>query len=126
MSLNSDHNSHQLLRQINDNVIEYEVDEQLAFVPRKIWHGGVHYKSVFTTVEDGCDVTVDAPFFNSVNRWRIVEEVGGDKVISIFTDAKCGKAFASPVRKFLEKSHEELRAGFVSRLGEIQPATNAN
>lgn len=120
ISFNSDHNSHKLIHQISDTESEYQVDEQLAFIPRKLWHGGVKYKSVFTTLEDGCDITVDAPFFKSVNRWRIENGKGGENVVRITSDAKCSKAFASAVRKFLGSSHEELQRGFGEKVATMQ------
>lgn len=120
ISLNSDHNSHKLIRQISDTESEYQVDEQLAFIPRKLWHGGVKYKSVFTRFEDGCDITVNAPFFKSVNRWRIENGDAGERTVRITSDAKCGKAFASAVKKFLGSSHEELQRGFGERVAAMQ------
>jgi len=120
ISLNSDHNSHKLIHQISDTESEYQVDEQLAFIPRKLWHGGVKYKSVFTTFEDGCDISVDAPFFKSVNQWRIENGEGGEKTVRITSDAKCSKAFASAVKKFLGSSHDELHRGFGERVAAMQ------
>lgn len=116
ISLNSDYVSHQFIHQISNTESEYQVNEQLAFIPRKLWHGGVKYKSVFTTLEDGCDITVDAPFFNSVNRWRLEEGKGGQKVVRITSDAKCSKAFSSAVRKFLGSSHDELQRRFGEKI----------
>ena len=51
----------------------YEVDEDLPFIPKKLWSGGVKYTADFLPVADGCDITIHAPAgFTSTNHWRIL------------------------------------------------------
>lgn len=53
----------------------YEVEDDLPFIPKRLWSGGVKYTADFTPVEDGCDITIHAPGgFTSVNHWRILRE----------------------------------------------------
>jgi hypothetical protein len=51
----------------------YEVEDDLPFIPKRLWSGGVKYLADFLPVEDGCDITVHAPAgFTSTNHWRIL------------------------------------------------------
>lgn len=53
----------------------YEVEDDLPFIPKKLWSGGVRYTADFTPVKEGCDITIHAPGgFTSVNHWRILRE----------------------------------------------------
>lgn len=53
----------------------YEVEDDLPFIPKKLWSGGVHYQADFVPLPEGCDITVHAPGgFTSVNHWRLVHQ----------------------------------------------------
>jgi hypothetical protein len=53
----------------------YEVEDDLPFIPKKLWSGGVRYTADFVPMDDGCDITVHAPGgFTSINHWRILRE----------------------------------------------------
>jgi hypothetical protein len=53
----------------------YEVEDDLPFMPKRLWSGGVKYTADFLPQEDGCDITVHAPGgFTSTNHWRILRE----------------------------------------------------
>lgn len=53
----------------------YEVEDDLPFIPKRLWSGGVRYNADFTPVSDGCDITVHAPGgFTSTNHWRLLRE----------------------------------------------------
>jgi hypothetical protein len=53
----------------------YEVEDDLPFMPKKLWSGGVKYTADFVPADDGCDITIHAPGgFTSVNHWRILRE----------------------------------------------------
>ena len=53
----------------------YEVEDDLPFIPKRLWSGGVKYTADFAPVEDGCDITVHAPAgFTSTNHWRLLRE----------------------------------------------------
>lgn len=57
----------------------YEVEDDLPFMPRKMWSGGVKYTADFLPVDDGCDITVHAPGgFTSTNHWRLQRETNTD------------------------------------------------
>lgn len=51
----------------------FEVEDDLPFIPKKMWSGGVKYQADFVPMERGCDITIHAPGgFISVNHWRLV------------------------------------------------------
>lgn len=51
----------------------FEVEDDLPFIPKKLWSGGVRYQADFVPLDEGCDITVHAPGgFTSVNHWRLV------------------------------------------------------
>lgn len=53
----------------------FEVEDDLPFIPKRLWSGGVKYTADFVPVEDGCDITIHAPGgFTSTNHWRILRE----------------------------------------------------
>jgi hypothetical protein len=53
----------------------WEVEDDLPFMPKKLWSGGVKYTADFMPVEDGCDITIHAPAgFTSTNHWRLLRE----------------------------------------------------
>ncbi|KAK5164591.1 uncharacterized protein LTR77_009797 [Saxophila tyrrhenica] len=53
----------------------FEVEDDLPFIPKKLWSGGVRYTADFVPVEDGCDITIHAPAgFTSTNHWRLLRE----------------------------------------------------
>lgn len=104
----------------------YEVEDDIPFIPKKLWSGGVRYTAIFLPIEgEGCDITISAPGgFTSVNHWRLVKE-GTDQSqaegeasykIEIVSDAKCSRTFAQFVRKFLVNSHQQLQRGFSEKL----------
>ncbi|KAK5122633.1 hypothetical protein LTR85_003896 [Meristemomyces frigidus] len=118
----------------------YEVEDDLPFIPKKFWSGGVRYVADFLPTEDGCDITVHAPGgFTSTNHWRILREhipedsapslervkskdlmhadmTGDGWYIEIVSDAKCNKTFAGFVKGFLKNSHAQLQRAFIERL----------
>lgn len=118
--LNPDCKDIQFVRQISENTWEYRVEDNLAFVPKKLWSGGVFYTAIYTITDDGCDITVKAPGgFTSVNRWRSVSLPEGRRVIRITSDARCNKTFAVFVKKFLENSHGQLQRAFKDKVAAI-------
>nr|OQO26386.1 hypothetical protein B0A51_06948 [Rachicladosporium sp. CCFEE 5018] len=53
----------------------FEVEDDLPFIPKKLWSGGVRYQADFIPLDEGCDITIHAPGgFTSVNHWRLVHE----------------------------------------------------
>lgn len=53
----------------------YEVEDDLPFMPKKLWSGGVKYTADFTPVDEGCDICIHAPGgFTSINHWRILRQ----------------------------------------------------
>lgn len=53
----------------------YEVEDDLPFIPKKLWSGGVKYQADFIPFSEGCDITIHAPGgFTSVNHWRLVHQ----------------------------------------------------
>lgn len=118
VSLDSQYNSHELVKEISETQSEYRVDTQLSFIPRSLWKGGVKYNSIYTKLERGCDITVDAPFFKSVNRWRIEDETDGRPRITITSESTCGKAFVGSVKSFMKSSHEQQRSNFLKELAK--------
>lgn len=120
VKLNPDCKSFQLVQQISPDTWEYKVEDCLAFIPKKLWSGGVFYTAIYTLKDNGCDITVKAPGgFTSVNHWRSIRQSeGGNTIIRITSDAKCSKTFAGFVKKFLQNSHEQLQRGFKERVQE--------
>lgn len=54
----------------------YEVEDDLPFIPKRLWSGGVHYNAAFVPVSDGCNITVHAPGgFTSTNHRRLLREI---------------------------------------------------
>ncbi|KAK4545239.1 hypothetical protein LTR36_003419 [Oleoguttula mirabilis] len=118
----------------------YEVEDDLPFIPKKLWSGGVKYTADFLPTEDGCDITIHAPGgFTSTNHWRILREhipedgaptlkrlkskdlahadmTGDGWYVEIVSDAKCSKTFAGFVKGFLKNSHAQLQRAFIERL----------
>lgn len=67
----------------------YEVEDDLPFIPKRLWSGGVKYVADFLPVEDGCDITVHAPGgFTSTNHWRLLRETTPLNEESIPEDGK--------------------------------------
>lgn len=60
----------------NGKTMQYfEVEDELPYIPKKLWSGGVKYTADFLAVEDGCDITIHAPAgFTSTNHWRLLRE----------------------------------------------------
>lgn len=53
----------------------YEVEDELPFIPKKLWSGGVRYQADFVPMSEGCEITIHAPAgFTSVNNWRLVHQ----------------------------------------------------
>lgn len=53
----------------------FEVEDDLPFIPKKLWSGGVKYQADFLPLEEGCDITIHAPGgFTSINHWRLVHQ----------------------------------------------------
>lgn len=54
----------------------FEVEDDLPFMPKRLWSGGVRYTADFLPTPEGCDITVHAPGgFTSTNHWRLLREV---------------------------------------------------
>ncbi|KAK5695653.1 hypothetical protein LTR17_024504 [Elasticomyces elasticus] len=122
----------------------WEVEDDLPFMPKKMWSGGVKYNAEFLQMDDGCDITVHAPGgFTSTNHWRIVRETipedetmslarvkskdllhaetgqgGGGWYVQIVSDARCSRTFAGIVKGFLKNSHVQLEKAFIEKLKE--------
>jgi len=53
----------------------FEVEDDLPFIPKKLWSGGVKYQADFLPLQEGCDITIHAPGgFTSINHWRLVHQ----------------------------------------------------
>lgn len=53
----------------------FEVEDELPFIPKRLWSGGVHYQADFLPVQQGCNITIHAPGgFTSINCWRLVRD----------------------------------------------------
>ncbi|TKA26660.1 hypothetical protein B0A50_04768 [Salinomyces thailandicus] len=119
----------------------FEVEDDLPFIPKRFWSGGVKYRADFLPKEDGCDITVHAPGFTSTNHWRILHEAipeegeaeltrvkskdlnhadtmssGGQWFIEIASDAKCNKTFAGFVKGFVKNTQTHLQNAFIDVL----------
>ncbi|TKA34578.1 hypothetical protein B0A54_13634 [Friedmanniomyces endolithicus] len=122
----------------------WEVADDLPFMPKKMWSGGVKYNAEFVAQGDGCDITVHAPGgFTSTNHWRIVREMvhedelpsltrvrtkdllhaetgpgEGGWYVQIVSDARCSVTFQGIVKGFLKNSHVQLQKAFIEKLKE--------
>lgn len=118
----------------------YEVEDDLPFIPKRLWSGGVKYLADFVPTEEGCDITVHAPGgFTAINHWRIMREnlpeegepslervkskdmlhagmTGAGWYVEIVSDARCSKTFAGFVKGFLKNSHTQLQMAFIDKL----------
>ncbi|EME47447.1 hypothetical protein DOTSEDRAFT_69391 [Dothistroma septosporum NZE10] len=118
----------------------WDVEDDLPFIPKRLWSGGVHYTADFTPTSDGCVITVHAPGgFTSINRWRLMREAlpedseptlekvqskdllhastdGSGWYVQIASDARCNRTFAGFVKGFLKNSHVTLQRGFIQQL----------
>lgn len=132
----SDHNQ--------DQTQHYEVSDNLPFIPKRLWSGGVKYTADFLPQPNGCIVTVYAPGgFTSVNQWRLLRNshsesntqrrpslprtaskdllhednaAGEGWYVEIVSDAKCSRTFAGFVKGFLKNNHITLQEAFVEKL----------
>lgn len=127
----------------NAQIQYYEVEDDLPFIPKRLWSGGVRYTADFVPTNDGCDITVHAPGgFTSTNHWRLLRETlpedsapalervqskdllyaqtggGGGWYIQIVSDARCSKTFAGFVKGFLKNSQLQLQSAFIERVKE--------
>lgn len=119
----------------------FEVEEDLTFIPKRLWSGGVRYLAEFVPTADGCDITVHAPGgFTSTNHWRLLREMipedeprpvlervlskdlahaqmmGEGWYVQIVSDAKCNKTFAGFVKGFVQNSQIQLQKSFIDKL----------
>ncbi|KAM3422527.1 hypothetical protein BST61_g28 [Cercospora zeina] len=131
-----------------EEVLYYEVEDDLPFIPKSLWSGGVKYQADFVPRPDGCDITVRAPGgFTSTNHWRLLREneppgrpselehekdlaraqskntLHADQTsrswyVQIVSDAKVNRTFASFVKGFLKSSHQQLQHAFIEKLKE--------
>lgn len=124
-----------------ENIQYYEVEDDLPFMPKKLWSGGVKYTADFLETDDGCDITVHAPGgFTSTNHWRILrdsipedQEIALERTVSkdllhadigpghsgwyvsIVSDARCSRTFVGIVKGFLKNSHVQLQQAFIEK-----------
>ena len=120
LHLNPDCKDIKLVSDPSANPQEYKVEDSLAFVPKKLWSGGVWYTAFFQAVEDGCDIMIQAPGgFTSTNKWRLVKKQDGSRIVSITSDAKCSKTFSIFVKRFLESSHAQMQRAFNERVEAV-------
>ncbi|KAF2726378.1 hypothetical protein K431DRAFT_280408 [Polychaeton citri CBS 116435] len=122
----------------------FEVEDDLPFIPKRLWSGGVKYNAIFVPTQDGCDITIMAPGgFTSVNHWKLIREhvpeekadsltrvkskdllhadnTGGGWYVQIVSDAKCNRTFVSFVKGFLKNSHEQLERAYIDKLQHLQ------
>jgi hypothetical protein len=118
----------------------WEVEDDLPFMPKRLWSGGVRYAAEFVPTEEGCDITIHAPGgFTSINHWRILRETipedeeatlqrvtskdlmhhdtgTGTWYVQIISEARCNKTFVGIVKGFLKNSHTQLQAAFIEKL----------
>lgn len=124
--LNPDCRGYKLVSTCPETISEYDVEDNLAFIPKKLWSGGVWYKATFQIVQDGCDITIKAPGgFTSANHWRLQRGQDGRRTIRITSDARCSKTFASFVKKFLDNSHKQLQKGFQEKVEDAAGKENS-
>lgn len=45
----------------------YEVEDDLPFIPKKFWSGGVRYQADFLPVPDGCDISESEVYDSSIS-----------------------------------------------------------
>lgn len=132
--------------QEQEEVLCYEVEDDLPLIPKSIWSGGVRYQADFVPRPDGCDITVHAPGgFTSTNHWRLLREnepagrpselahekdlakaqskntLHADQTssgwyVQIVSDAKVNRTFATFVKGFLKSSHQQLQNAFIEKL----------
>lgn len=107
--------------------IKYEVEDNIAFIPKKLWSGGVRYNAIFTALADGCDILIEAPGgFTSMNHWRLVrvgssnEEGQATWCVEIRSEARCSKTFAGIVKGFIKSSHAQQQKAFKEKV-EARP-----
>lgn len=123
----------------------WEVEDDLPFIPKRLWSGGVKYRADFLPTADGCDITIHAPGgFTSTNHWRLIRDAmpeGGENglermqskdmlhadsagsgwYIQIVSDAACNRTYAGFVKGFLKNTHGLLQQRFIETL-TAQPA----
>lgn len=132
--------------QEQDQILYYEVEDDLPFIPKSLWSGGVRYQADYVPRPDGCDITVHAPGgFTSTNQWRLLREnepagrpselahekdlakaqskntLHADQTssgwyVQIVSDAKVNRTFATFVKGFLKSSHQQLQNAFIEKL----------
>lgn len=130
----------------DNNITYYEVEDDLPFVPKRLWSGGVKYQADFLPTSDGCDITVHAPGgFTSTNRWRLLrgnepagrpselehekdldnvksktllhaDQTSSGWYVQIVSDATVNRAFANFVKGALRNSHQQLQHAFIEKL----------
>lgn len=127
-----------------DRMQFWEVEDDLPFIPKKLWAGGVKYKAEFMPLADGCDIIVHAPGgFNSTNHWRLIRDAmpegvnggleripskdmlhadthGSGWYVQIFADACCSRTYAGFVKGFLKNTISQLQHRFIETLKSVQ------
>lgn len=125
-----------------DDMQFWEVEDDLPFIPKRLWAGGVRYRADFVPVAEGCDITVYAPGgFTSTNHWRLIRDAttadgdhgleratskdmlhadtaGSGWFVQIVSDASCNRTFAVFVKGYLKNLHSQLQQSFIDRLRE--------
>nr|POE46645.1 hypothetical protein CFP56_78641 [Quercus suber] len=125
------------------NMQFYEVEDDLPFIPKRMWAGGVRYTADFVPTPNGCDITVHAPGgFVSTNRWRIMRELvhedgpvalepvraqskdlshaaAGGYSVEIASEARCPMAFATFVRGFIKNSQNQLQLALIEKIKSL-------
>lgn len=127
-----------------DNMQFWEVEDDLPFIPKKLWAGGVKYKAEFVPLADGCDIIIHAPGgFNSTNHWRLIRDAmpdgadahlertqskdmlhadtaGSGWYVQIVADACCSRTYAGFVKGFLKNTISQLQQRFIETLESAQ------
>lgn len=115
------------------DIQHFEVEDDLPFIPKKLWSGGVKYRADFVPMADGCDITVYAPGgFTSTNHWRLIrgkdslergskdmlhaDSSGSGWFVQLVSDASCNKTYAGFVKGFLGNAHSQLQQSFIDKL----------
>lgn len=114
----------------------YEVQDDLPFIPKRLWSGGVKYQAAFRPTPEGCRITVHAPGgFTSTNEWRLlpkaipgdgpagpdlhsedVDYAGRGRHVMTVSEGQVNKTFAPFVTSFLVKSHQTQQNAFIEAL----------
>jgi hypothetical protein len=116
---------------------QWQVSEDLPFIPSWLWSGGTTYAATVTPNSAGCVVEIQASkLYTSTNTWRVVRgsppdddegmalegskelAEGSEWFIQTASQTDCNKTFAGFVKGNLVKGTRGMHEVFVKRLRE--------